>query len=113
MVDVDRDSTELKVLRSGFSNLVSCISVSSILPEARSTGLVTVRDYEDCKAERTESDQAEKLIKFVEKAVMIDPGNFKLFLSILERCQQKSIAEYLRQLNRSMMLAKIQQPCAG
>ena len=86
---VDQDSTELKVLRSAFSNLVSCISVSSILPKARATGLITVRDYEDCKAERTESDQAEKLIKFMEKAVMIEPGNFNSFLSILERCQQK------------------------
>ena len=44
----------------------------------------------------------------VERAVVADTGNFNLFLSILDQCEQTSIAEYLRLLKRSMMLAKIQ-----
>ena len=105
---VDQDTAELKVLRSQFSYLVGSISVGSILPEARSTGLITVRDYEGCKAESTEYKQAEKLMQCVERAVVADTGNFNLFLSILDQCEQTSIAEYLRLLKRSMMLAKIQ-----
>lgn len=101
---------ELKVLRCAYSNLVESLSVSSILPEARSTELITVRDYEDCRAERTDSRQAEKLIECVERAVTVDPEKFNSFLSILEHCQQQGIADYLRTLKRSMMLAKIQQP---
>ena len=101
---------ELKVLRSAYRYLVNSISVASILPEVRSTELITVCDYEDCIAEGTVCKQAEKLMQCVERAVIADPGNFNLFLSILDRCEQKSIAEYLRLLNRSMMLAKIQLP---
>ena len=103
---VAQDTTELKVLRAAFSYLVETISVRSILPVVRSTGLITVRDYEYCKAERTDSSKAEMLMKFVEKAVITDPGNFKKFLSILERCQQESIANHLRKLNLSMITSQ-------
>ena len=55
---------------------------------------------------RTESRQAEKLMECVERAVVADPANFNLFLCVLDQCEQKSIAEYLRLLNRSMILPK-------
>ena len=105
---VDQDSAELKVLRSAYSHLVNSISVSSILPEARATELITIRDYDDCKAESTVCKQAEKLMQCVERAVVADPEKFNSFLSILDQCEQKGIANYLRGTNRSMMLAKIQ-----
>ena len=98
------------MLRCAYNYLVNSISVSSILPEARSTELITVRDYADCKAESTEYKQAEKLMQCVERAVIADPANLNLFLYVLDRCKQKSIAEYLRGLNRSMMVTKIHQP---
>ena len=82
------------------------ICFGSILPVARSTGLITVREYEDCRAERTESRQAEQLMECVERAVVADPANFNLFLCVLDQCEQKNIAEYLRLLNRSMILPK-------
>ena len=90
------DSAELKTLRSAYDHLVNTISVDSVLPAARAAELITVRDYENCKAEPTACKQAEIFVVCVEKAVIAYPGNFDSFLSILGQCGQKSIAEYLR-----------------
>ena len=107
---VDQDSAELKALRSQFSYLVNSISVSSILPDARATELITVRDYADCKAERTEYKQAEKLIECVEKAVVADTGQFDKFLSILDKIGQKAIAKHLRSSVPTSAAAPVDPP---
>ena len=92
---VEPDSPELKALQSQFSYLVSCISVGSILPEARGK-LITVADYDDCRAERTDSRQAQKLMKCVEKEVQGDPRKFNMFVAILEKIGQRAVAQRLR-----------------
>ena len=63
-----------------------------------------MREYEDC-IELRELNQGQ-LMECVERAVVADPANFNLFLCVLDQCEQKSIAEYLRLLNRSMILPK-------
>ena len=98
------DSAEIKTLRCAYDHLVNTISVDSVLPAARAAELITVRDYENCKAEPTACKQAESFVVCVEKAVIADPGKFDSFLSILGQCGQKSIAEYLRKLRSSLML---------
>ena len=90
---VEQVSPELKILRSQFSDLVTSISVSSILPEARDT-LITVRDYEDCKAENS-ARQAEKLMECVERAVNADPEKFAQFVIILKKVGHKAIGDRL------------------
>ena len=98
------DSAEIKTLRCAYDHLVNTISVDSVLPAARAAELITVRDYENCKAEPTTCKQAELFVVCVEKAVIADPGKFDSFLSILGQCGQKSIAEYLQKLKNSLML---------
>ena len=88
-------SPELKILRSQFSYLVNSISVSSILPEARDT-LITVRDYEDCKAQHT--GQAEKLMECVERAVLADPDKFDKFVFILKKVGHTTIGDQLHDM---------------
>lgn len=92
---VEEDSPELKALRDQFNYLVDCISVGSILPVARAK-LITVRQYEDCRAERTDSRKAEELMVCVEKAVKAEPRKFNVFVSILDNIGQKAVADRLR-----------------
>ena len=93
---VEQVSPELKILRSQFSYLVNSISVSSILPEARDT-LITVRDYEDCKAQHG-TGQAEKLMECVEKAVIAVPEKFDKFVFILKKVGHKAIGDQLHDM---------------
>ena len=110
---MDEDSAEIKTLRCAYNYLVDSLSVGSVLPEARARGLITVRDYEDCKAELTVCKQAEKFMMGVERVVIADPEKFESFLCILEQCGQKSIAKYLQKLNRSIVPVKKVQENAG
>ena len=110
---MDEGSVEIKILRCAYSYLVDSLSVGSVLPEARARGLITVRDYEDCKAEPTVYKQAEKFMMCVERTIIADRGKFESFLSILKQCGQKSIAEYLRKLNCSLIPVKKVQENTG
>ena len=60
------------------------------------TGLITVRDYDECRAERTDIDKAEKLMTFVERSVRGKAANLYTFLAILENIGQTAVASRVR-----------------
>ena len=94
---VSHRPVEVVVLERMFGFLVGSIDAASLLPEARSEGLITVRQWSECSAEVRDSYKcAERFLGHLLKAVNGDHEKFHTFLQVLDRTGQEKIAEPLR-----------------
>ena len=81
-------------LKNAKGHLIKSIDATSMSSNLFKAGLISQRQYEECKGEK--SEKVEKVVEYLLKAVSMDPKKFYAFLHILHRTEDFAIAGQLR-----------------
>ena len=85
---------EVTALKNAYDYLIKYIDATSMPPNLFKAGIITQRQYEECRGEKFE--KVEKILEYLLKVVSSDPTKFYAFQRLLHHTENFAIASHLR-----------------